>query len=217
MFAKMMESPKIIPILYVLSAVIILLYHCIFTHDVSGIAYSLCMPLFLLISPVVYKIFRLTPVTRLTNDVLIYAFLAFGIGVALHKFRDWDPYYDKAVHVVAGYFFAMIGICAFYYMKREKTIDPYNDLPTALVLSVTFSVTIGVIWEIMEFVLNLINHSDPQRVADTGVTDTMLDLIADLGGAILAAYFLWLFLKKGKTVGPMVKTFAEFCKSNIFG
>lgn len=210
-----MESKKIVPFFLVVSSILILLYYILFAFDLSGIIYAILMPLFLLVPPIVYKIFRIKPVPRLSNNVFVFVLFAYGIGIALHKYRDWDPYYDKAVHFFAGYLFAMIGICAFYYMKREKKIDPYHDLPTSLVLAGTFSVTIGAVWEIFEFIVDLLFHTDPQRVADTGVTDTMLDLIADTGGALLAIFFLWLFFKKGNSRGLMVKTFEEFCNTNI--
>lgn len=216
MFNKVMENKYIVPILYVISSLLITLYYCFFNFDLNSIGSALAMLLYLLIPPVVYKIFRLKPVPRLSNTILIFSFFAFGIGVALHMYHTWDPWYDKVVHVFSGYMFAMIGMCGFYYMKRDKVIDPDQDLPTSVVFASTFSISIGVIWEIFEFTSDqLIESSDTQRVPSTGVTDTMLDLIADTLGAFIAAYFLWRFIRKGKENGLMIRTFKEFFETNI--
>ncbi len=55
----------------------------------------------------------------------------------------------------------------------------------AAVASAGIAAIIAIGWEIVEFVLDLILHNDPQHVLDTGVNDTMMDMIVCMVGALL--------------------------------
>ena len=50
---------------------------------------------------------------------------------------------------------------------------------------IAFSALCAFAWETFEFVCNLLVGGDAQRVAETGVTDTMLDMIVAFIGAVL--------------------------------
>lgn len=190
------------------------IYHLRITNDSEGALSGILMPLFLLIPPLCYRIFRIRPVRSLTWAIYIFSFLAFGLGVAarLYRLTDW---YDKIVHFCSGYFFTMIGMGIFYYLKKDKVIEPDKDCALSAWLSGATSFFIAVIWEIFEYTDSLlIPGHDPQRVAATGVGDTMTDLIASSIGAVFAVVFIVLYYKK-KIKGPLLKVLEDYFQINI--
>ena len=68
----------------------------------------------------------------------------------------------------------------------------------------------------MEFVLDLILHNDPQHVLDTGVHDTMMDMIVCMVGALLFWLPMHSYYTKGKC-GLLMGVFESFCHSNSKG
>ena len=62
--------------------------------------------------------------------------------------------------------------------------------------------------------INLVLHNDPQKVLNTGVNDTMLDMIVCLIGALFLAICMYFYYQKGKKEFFM-RTFEIFCIKNI--
>ena len=89
-----------------------------------------------------------------------------------------------------------------------------SDGPQAIVFSVSFAMLIAVVWEIFEYAINLVLHNDPQKVLNTGVNDTMLDMIVCLIGALFLAICMYFYYQKGKKEFFM-RTFEIFCIKNI--
>jgi hypothetical protein len=53
------------------------------------------------------------------------------------------------------------------------------------IFGITFAVTLGVLWEIFEYLVDLLLPSVNMMSRETGINDTMQDLIVDTIGAIL--------------------------------
>ena len=66
------------------------------------------------------------------------------------------------------------------------------------ITSFSVSMAIAGLWEIGEYLISLFFPCDPQRVAETGVSDTMQDLIVCMIGALLWLPFLYRFYRKDK-------------------
>ena len=79
----------------------------------------------------------------------------------------------------------------------------------AAVFSAGIAAIIAIGWEIVEFVLDLILHNDPQHVLDTGVNDTMMDMIVCMVGALLFGCRCTATMPKGKR-GLLIGIFESF-------
>ena len=106
---------------------------------------------------------------------LIFIFLAHYMGVTLEFYNKWEGF-DKVVHTFSGVLTAYAGML--FLPKGGKTW--FNIL-----FIIAFSALCAFAWETFEFVCNLLVGGDAQRVAETGVTDTMLDMIVAFIGAVL--------------------------------
>ena len=73
---------------------------------------------------------------------------------------------------------------------------------------------ISVGWEIVEFVINLVLHNDPQHVLDTGVTDTMMDMIVCLIGSLIFWIPMYRYCRSKKG-GLLMDVFESFRQTNL--
>ena len=202
---------KYLTIGFILFGLVMTIYN-LFYSTPYYIALSAASILFAFIPAVVYKIFRLKPVYSLTFLSDLFCILAFTIGMVFHGYATL-PGFDKFVHTLSGVFFALVGLGLYYLLKPDRTMQK-SDGPQAIVFSVSFAMLIAVVWEIFEYAINLVLHNDPQKVLNTGVNDTMLDMIVCLIGALFLAICMYFYYQKGKKEFFM-RTFEIFCIKNI--
>lgn len=160
----------------------ILLIYSLVRMDAYYIFLSAASAAIIFVPQIFYAVFRLQPIPSLTFSSRIFIFLAFHIGMAA-KGYIFIPYYDKAVHLLSGVFFAFVGMIVFYGIKHNRTIETH-DFPLCMVFSFCFSLMTAAVWEIYEYVISHILGTDPQGVLATGVGDTMQDIISCLIGTV---------------------------------
>jgi len=113
------------------------------------------------------------------------------------KYKNWDRY----IHSLSGIAFVGFGIATVY---NDSGISRFS----VLLLGFTFSVTIHVFWEIIEYIIdclfqgnaqrwqinhNSVNHVSPKAIQPAGLVDTMNDLICCVIGSGLAT-IVWMFI-----------------------
>src|SRR5690606_12135565 len=77
--------------------------------------------------------------------------------------------------------------------------------------AVTFAVFLGVIWEIFEWMIDKVAPWFNMQSTETGVDDTMHDLIVDTLGAVIVAAMGWAYMKTGRYsfIADAVRGFVE--------
>lgn len=91
------------------------------------------------------------------------------------------PYYDKLAHLVSS---ATVALIAFFIAAlAEHRGEVRLTVPIAIIFIVSTTLAAGTLWEIYEFVADEVFGTDLQY----GNTDTMVDLIMDLAGAVIVA------------------------------
>ena len=119
----------------------------------------------------------LNDVTAVVIALLLATHIVLGMQIELYETSKW---YDKAMHVLGSSAIAGILIIAVHtYCSRYRI-----ELPFTLITLSVFAGTLsaGALWEIFEFAIDRTGFFNAQR----GLHDTMLDLLADATGAILA-------------------------------
>lgn len=131
------------------------------------------------------------------------------------RFNTHFPWYDKFCHFSFGYVGALAGLFVMCKLADYKTAKP------ALVIIVTFSVSMmcAACWEVMEYLssrfLGQTAQGVPQETTDgkfiVDITDSMLDIIANLGGAalFLLHYALHKITKRSLLIGAVIKDFCS--------
>ncbi len=198
-------------IIYIIISISLGIYNIFFSTSYY-IMLSFASILFLLVPKIINKILKLKTVHILDFTIYLFSFLSFTIGMVLNGYSRIFQY-DKLVHTLSGIFFSLLGLSFYYVLKPIKELEK-SDYSIASYFSVSFSLSIAVIWEIYEYVIDKILHTDPQRVLTTGINDTMIDMIVCLIGSLIMWWAIYLFYKKDKT-NFLMCVFENFFKINI--
>lgn len=142
------------------------------------------------------KLLKIKPVYSLYTVVIGFTFAAYTLGVAC-AFYKWMPGYDKLLHTLSGTMTMMLALPLFYAVKHNHRPER-EDCALAVVFCLMTALAVAGVWEIAEYAASMVIRTDPQCVAATGVTDTMIDMIVCSIGALAAVPSLLRYYKTGE-------------------
>lgn len=131
---------------------------------------------------------------------LIVLFMALYLGSSL-GFYDRYKWWDRSIHFLSGGGFIGFGIAL---ANTNSSISKLG----VLLFSFTFSTTLHVFWEVLEFISDCLSYGNAQRwqkihasnnhisekaIQPAGLVDTMNDTICCLIGSCVAI-IIWLFI-----------------------
>ena len=108
------------------------------------------------------------------------------------------PWWDTLLHTTSGFLLGIIGFLAIFVLNRTDHIPRGMSPFFMCFFAVTFAVFLGVVWELVEFGIDLIWPQMDMQFAASGVQDTMIDLMVDTIGAIVVAIFGYAYMRSGK-------------------
>lgn len=131
------------------------------------------------------------------------AALLFG---EIAEFYVYVSHWDSLLHTISGSLIAIIGFSIINLLndnpKKHMHLSPFF----VSLFVICFSLTMGVVWEIFEFVVDLTTGSNMQRymnsqtgemlIGQKALMDTMKDLILDFLGAFVVAVLGYIDLKR---------------------
>jgi hypothetical protein len=127
----------------------------------------------------------------------IFVFCAIFLGTSL-GFYGRFLWWDTALHTTSGCLLGIVGFIAVFLINGTDHRPEGMRVSLIAVFGFMFAVTLGVFWEIYEFIAdNLIPGLDMQ-VVETGTTDTMIDMIVNTIGAAVIAVLGYLFCRTGR-------------------
>ncbi len=128
----------------------------------------------------------------LINCLFLYAAFALGEVRDFYQ-RFW--WWDILLHSVSALMFGLIGfllVYVFYSSQRVRMAPVYVAL-----FSFVFALSVGTVWEIFEFLMDLGFGLNMQK---SGLVDTMTDLMVDAGGAAIAAWIGYHYVRGGDSL-----------------
>lgn len=173
---------------------------------ISGIAILLVTYL-----PQIFKKRNIEMSKSLYIILLTTILLSMGGGF-IFRFYEVFNYYDTVVHFLNG---GIIVVIAFVIVRFLANNDK-SRLPVMIFIAILVSISLGTVWEIYEFAVDLIiEGSNMQRWGEVGsltpkvgqaaLKDTMIDLTVDTLGAILAGLLIYMDYLKGSKFIDKVK------------
>ena len=129
---------------------------------------------------IIEKIFKIKINEYIKFIYILFIFMAHFVGVTLEVYNH-VYWFDKFTHFVSVIATSLLAILI---LLKEKN---NNKLLFNVLFILSFSMLIASSWEVFEFLASYYFKVDPQRVALTGVTDTMGDIIVALLGSILVS------------------------------
>ncbi len=114
-------------------------------------------------------------------------------AVFLGEMRDFYGriwWWDIALHTTSGGLLGIFGFLLVYVLNANPRIDLDMKPGFVAFFAFCFAVSIGAVWEIFEFAMDQVfgmNMQKPMFGDESGLTDTMWDLIVDAVGAVVIA------------------------------
>jgi len=126
-----------------------------------------------------------------------FIFLSLFLGSAFDfYYRYW--WWDIVLHTSSGFLLGIVGFVALFVLNGTSRLPEGMSPVFISFFGVTFAVTLGVLWEIVEFAVDCLAPAINMQSRETGVYDTMQDLIVDTIGAIIVAVMGYAYLKSGR-------------------
>lgn len=158
-----------------------------------------------------HRLFRLRPSWQLNTLVLGFVFIAYPLGGCVDFYRV-VPHFDKLAHTLSGVFVSALCIALYCALAPAHRIG-LQDMYLALAFTFFGSMAVAGMWELGEYAVAAIVKMDLQRVAATGVSDSMNDMLVCMAGTI-AALPAVANLAKGRG-GPLSSPIRAFVETNF--
>lgn len=189
----------------------------------EGLLIAVLTIVLLLLPAIFCKKTKITIPMPIQLFALIFVFASMYLGEMrdfYYRFHWWDSMLHSTSAVVLGY----IGFILIYALNRDRSIHLRLSPFFIALFSFCFAMTIGVLWEIFEFMVDEFlgyNMQKARNLEDTygyfctrlGVLDTMKDFIVNTIGAafvsIIGYYYSKNQMKKNKTFGKLKDEFIE--------
>lgn len=167
------------------------------------------------------KRYNITIPNQLDFILIIFAFSGFILG-DVFDFYGKIPIWDSLLHTLSGIIIAYVGFIIIDFLDKEYTI-PISVSPLFMsFLVISTALAIGAAWEIGEYLIDDIFHTNNQQYMETtrgtlykqddvplqgheALNDTMKDLMLDLAGAIAVATIEYKKLEKRQKEGSTKK------------
>ena len=114
--------------------------------------------------------------------VILFIFCAHFLGTTLELYNH-ITYFDKVTHTISGVLTALFALL----LLKELGICDKKRILFSLLFLFSFTMLVASGWEMFEYIANIFFGGDAQRVALTGVNDTMQDIIVAFLGSVLVA------------------------------
>jgi len=123
--------------------------------------------------------------------IIVFIFASMYLGEQREfYYRFW--WWDSMLHLIYGMGMGFIGFVMIYVLNKNENIDVVLSPLFIAVFAFSFTVTIGVFWEIFEFWMDLIFGLNMQK---SGLVDTMFDLMEDCIGAFVTSTIGYFYIK----------------------
>jgi hypothetical protein len=141
-----------------------------------------------------------------------FVFLSLFLGSARDfYYRIW--WWDMVLHTTSGFLLGIVGWITLFLLLQTDRLPRAVGPGLVCVFGITFAVTLGVLWEIFEFAVDSIWPHVNMMSNETGVADTMHDLIVNLIGAVVVGLMGWAYSRSGR-FSYVVDAVRKFTRKN---
>lgn len=137
------------------------------------------------------------PEFQLLAGLFVFGSLYLGEVRGFYE-RIW--WWDLALHLGSGLLLGILGFLLVYVLNENDRIDLHMQPRFVALFAFVFAVALGALWEIFEFAMDQLFGTNMQKAMlgdDSGLTDTMWDLVVDSVGAAAISLYGWYFLSRG--------------------
>ncbi|MCC6675568.1 MAG: hypothetical protein IT436_00355 [Phycisphaerales bacterium] len=126
-----------------------------------------------------------------------FVFFTLYLGSAQDMYYQFW-WWDAVFHAGSGFLLGIVGWIVLFLLNKTDRLPPGIRPSFLCFFGVTFAVFIGVLWEIFEYTVDSLWPSVNMMSQESGVADTMNDLIINTIGAVVVAFMGWGYFKTGR-------------------
>src|SRR6478752_89396 len=179
----------------------------ILLHDWANAVLTTLVIVLTLVPRLLKRWFRVDVPPEFQLVAAVFVFCAIFLGTAL-GFYGRFYWWDTALHTTSGCLLGVIGFIAAFLINGTDHRPEGMRVSLIAVFGFMFAVTLGVFWEIYEFIADNLIPGLNMQVVETGPTDTMVDMIVNpIGAAVVAVLGYWCVRtgRQGIIVGGVTK------------
>ncbi len=146
--------------------------------------------------------------------ILVFIWASFTLG-EMAGFYARFFWWDMLFHTCAGVVFGLLAFNLFYILNKINTSSFMVSNSFLILFSICFAISMGVFWEIGEFILDFFFKMNIRSdfIGESLDVDTMFDLIFTFIGAIIANIFVYIYLvSKNKNLKTFFNKLVHFKK-----
>ena len=129
---------------------------------------------------------------------LAFVFAALFLGeIRSYYERFW--WWDIALHMSSGLLLGILGFLLVFVLNESRNIELHMRPRFVALFAFLFAVSTGALWEIFEFAMDGffgLQMQKPMLGDDSGLTDTMWDLVVDTVGALAISGLGWWYMHR---------------------
>lgn len=148
---------------------------------------------------------------ELLSVVLIYASLFLG---EVHGYYVKFWWWDLVLHTSSGFLLGILGFLLVYVLNEKEEINLDLNPGFVAFFAFVFALALGTLWELFEFGMDQFLGMDMQRSKNTGVVDTMWDMIVNCVGALTISIMGYNYLKTEGINSFLEKWIHKFIERN---
>lgn len=151
------------------------------------------------------KILKIRIPSILYITYMIFLFCAIFLGEIRHYYITIS-YWDDILHLVSSLMTGFFGFMLVFIINNKAEYNKLRLSPFFIAMfAFSFSVTIGVLWEIYEFAVDFLGDFNMQKyrmddgtplIGENAIFDTMKDLIIDTIGALIASVTVYFSIRR---------------------
>lgn len=191
------------------------------------------LSLFLFLLPyIIEKTFKIDFPSSLERIVFAFIFSAEILG-EINNFYGTVPFWDIALHTTSGFLCGSLGFSLIYLLNKKTKRIKLSPIFVALV-SFCFSMTVGIVWEMFEYGMDIVFKMDMQKdeyveVINTVDLDPKFDnnvvtvdgidytIVYDANGNKLVEFDGYLDIGLHDTMSDLIVNFIGAATFSIFG
>ena len=184
-------------------------------RDWASVFATLLIAALMFVPPLLKEYYKVYLPFALEFGIVAFIFLTLFLGW-IEQFYDRIPLWDAFLHFQSGLLLGATGYVLVYILNEQHTRKLSLSPGFVTFFATTFSITVGVLWEIFEFVADTISTTTYWQGNDLG--DTMYDLIANAVGTLIVGIvgYIWMRHRQRLPFPPrLLRIFSARVKSAI--
>jgi uncharacterized membrane protein YjdF len=131
--------------------------------------------------------------------VVAFVFAALFLG-EVRRFYHLYPWWDSVLHLGSGLLLGMLGFMLIYVLNEDERIHLSTKPGFMALFAFCFALSLGALWEIFEFAMDQLfglQMQKPMLGDESGLTDTMWDLMLDALGGLIISLYGFVYMRRG--------------------